>query len=185
MTMETRVLRTVRRETATTLWEIYEQSFVRDLERYPHNQMNYDREGFLDAMADETIVKFVLTQDNQPIGFAAVIDHRHPEHSPWTSFRAFTTRGATEESFYYINVLAVDSRHQNAKVGTEIIDSIIDWATAEKGRSFGGFDAPEEKELIAGLVRSRCALRGLKVEVIGAQKYYLISPDKTGPNAVQ
>lgn len=184
MKMETRVLRTVSKETAIALWEIYEKSFVCDLERYPHSQMNYNREGFFNAMADETIVKFVLTEDGQPIGFAAVIDHRHPEHSPWTSFRAFTNRGATEESFYYINVLAVDSRHQNSKVGTQIIDTIVDWSTAEKGRSFGGFDAPEEKELIAGLVRSRCALRGFKVEVIGAQKYYLISPDGMGANPV-
>lgn len=173
--MEIAVLYTIEGEIATALWEIYKSSFAGDL-KYPHNQINYNRNSFLESMADETIAKFVLMEDEQPIGFAIVIDHRHPQHSPWTNFQAFVDKGANRQSFFYINVLAVMPQHQNSKVGSRIIDTIIDWATAEKGRAFGGFDAPVEKELIAGLVQSRCELKGYRVDVVGAQKYYLISP---------
>ena len=173
--MKIKVLYIVKKEIALALWEIYKKSFADDPGRYPHNQVNYNRESFMEAMIDETIVKFVLMNE-KPIGFAMIIDQRHPEHSPWTNFQAFINKGSTKKSFYYINVLVVDPQYQNSLVGSKIVDAIIDWTAAGKGRAFGGFDAPVEKELIARLVRSRCELKGLSVEVIGAQMYYLISP---------
>jgi GNAT superfamily N-acetyltransferase len=177
--MEIQILKAVAdKDLREALWKIYEETLISDSEKYPHNQVNYTYDQFLNAMADETVVKFVLMDDNKPLGFAIVINSQHPEQSPWTNFQAFFNKiGGNRKGFYYVNVLAVDPTAQRKGMGRKIIESIIDWSIAQqRGKPFGGFDTPREKRHLVDLVRECCEKKGFTVELIGSQDYYLISP---------
>lgn len=157
------------------LWEIYSRSFTHDLSAYPHNQVNYDYEKFQGALVDKGVIKFVGLENNKPVGLAIVVNNQHPQHSPWTNFLAFITKGKVKaENFYYINVLTVDPDYQVMGIGVTIVDNII-VRLLEMGAELVGFDAPQEKTHLIKLVNLCCEKRGCKLDLIGAQNYYSVS----------
>lgn len=156
------------------LWKIYKKAFAPDLETYPHNQISYTHESFLDAMVDETVVKFVLMNNSRLLGFAIVIDYRHPEHSPWTSFQVFTNRGKSKK-FFYLNAVAIDPEHQKKGLVLPLLDRILDWGIKEKNYSIAGFDTPIEKgHIMMRLAEAHYREKGITLELIGTQNYYLL-----------
>lgn len=156
------------------LWQIYEKAFIEDRDIYPHDQINYTYDSFIDTLIDGRVTKFILIYDDKPVGFMIVIDHQHAEHAPWTNFKAFTNKRKSKE-FIYINVLAVDPEYQRKGIGLELVDAIIDWALGVKGTLVAGFDAPQEKDYLVKLVKDRCAQKEVAVELLGAQHYWILT----------
>ena len=154
------------------LWKIYEKAFTPDKKKYPHNQMNYTHESFLNAMTDEREVKIVLTDDSKPLGFLIVIDYRYPENSPWTNFQAFTRKGGSEK-FMYMNTVAINSEYQKKGLALLLFDKFVDWAT-KKGIVLAGFDTPREKGFLVEIAKNYYSKKGVNIELIGAQNYYLL-----------
>ena len=156
------------------LWKIYEKAFAPDSETYPHNQISYTHESFLNAMTEETVVKFVLMDNSRLLGFAIVIDYRHPAHSPWTNFQAFTCRGKSKK-FFYVNAVAIDPKHQKKGLVLPLLDRILDWGIKEKDYLIAGFDTPLEKtHIMIRLAEAYYREKGITLELIGAQNYYLL-----------
>jgi hypothetical protein len=158
-------------------WRLYEDAFA-PLARAAVQRQTLFREEFYEAMTDERIFKFVLWDDDEPVGMAWVATDLAAV--PWVSPDYFAHRFPehfAEGRIYYFGDLLMAPSHQRDGSLNRLTDELTTFVLRNDGMI--AFDcAGVNEQVVPGLCRAALDRQGahVRAEELDAQHYFAFIP---------
>jgi hypothetical protein len=158
-------------------WRLYEDAFAPLALVAPHRQ-NLLREEFYEEMNDERIIKFVLWDDDEPVGMSLVATDLTAV--PWVSPEYFAHRFPehfADGRIYYFGALLMAPSHQRDGSLHCLTDELANFVVRNDGMI--AFDcAGINERVVPGFCRSALDRQAehVKAEKLDAQHYFVFMP---------
>jgi len=135
------------------LWEGYRRSFD-GLDTFV-DQMYYDQETFIAALRDPTYLKFVLCEEEQPLGLALATNDMDRARVAYIN-QDYLRRHYPEEveggRFYYITAIYIDPSCQGLGYAKSLLRAMLSYM--KEGRRIAGFDFCEAKAYLSDVIEN-------------------------------
>ncbi|MBU0732406.1 hypothetical protein KKC88_06025 [Patescibacteria group bacterium] len=153
------------------LFADYNVAMGKEQTKYPHDQMNYDRDEFEQACDDPEIIKAVFRVNDDAAGFAFLTRPVATSKAPWVSP---TFNWNAQSGLYYITILMMRKNYRGAGHVIGFMEHLYKELTTAYPGLVVGFDVPTNgKEWLYKLIFRRIGKRfGVRVTPIGSQKYF-------------